>query len=106
MEQESCKVCGYRSQLGAIEKHHIVPTEVTEQAGLPASQIIRVCCNCHREVHTWCSIRVSNMAYDPRSKRFRAKAWLEIVEEWRSAYQSFVTYKREYQKGPGCHQES
>ena len=94
MIPENCEVCGYQSQLGAIERHHIVPADVVKQAGVANWQAVRLCCNCHKEVHTWYSSRVSNMAYDPKSKKFRARSWLEIIDEYKSAYTSFVTYKK------------
>ena len=95
MERESCEVCGYRSQLGAIEKHHILPTEVTEEAGVPASQTLRLCSNCHREVHTWYSIKVMNMVYDSAAKQIRDRSSLEMVKEYQAAFNSFVKHKNE-----------
>jgi len=96
--EETCELCGYRSQLGDIEKHHIVPVEVTEQAGMPQSQTLRLCSNCHREVHKWYSAKVWDMAYDPATKRFRAKSYPEMVKEYQSAFNSFVKYKNEQKK--------
>ena len=63
MVGETCELCGYQSQLGAVEKHHIIPNEVTEQAGIPKSQTVRMCCNCRRELDTWYSGKVVKMIY-------------------------------------------
>ena len=101
MREETCEICGYQSQLGAIEKHHIVPTSVTEQSGIPLSQAVRLCCNCHREVHTWYSMKGRDMAYDPKAKQFLAKSGLEMVKEYQSVFSSFVKYKKEPKRQTG-----
>ena len=95
MRGETCELCGYQSQLVAMEKHHIVPTDITEHSGMPASQAVRLCCNCHREVHTWYPMKVRDMAYDSRAKQFRPKSGLEMVKEYQTAFNSFVKYKKE-----------
>ena len=51
MGKETCELYGYENEVGSIEKHHVVPREVVEQAGLPESRVVRLCCNCHRELH-------------------------------------------------------
>ena len=98
MEKETCEVCGYESDLGAIESHHIVPTQVTEEAAMPRSQTVKLCCNCHREVDTWYRAKVTHMAYDPVTKQFRAKSYPEMVKEYQSAFDSFVKYKKTRKK--------
>ena len=98
MGEKICELCQYESELGATEKHHVVPTGVTEQAGIPESKIVRLCCNCHREVHTWYSAKVVNLAYDPGAKRFKVKSWLEMVKEYQSAFDGFMRYKKEQKK--------
>ena len=100
MEDETCQVCGYKSELGVTEKHHVVPTEVTEPGGIPRSKIVRLCRNCHRELHRWYSTRVADMVYDPEAKRFRAKSSPEMVKEYESAYESFVRFKGRQKKRP------
>ncbi len=94
MREESCELCGYKGQPSAIEIHHIVPKKFTEQAGMPESQTISLCGNCHREVHTWCSAKVSDVVYDIKTKGFRERSWLEMVREYQSAFGSFVKYNK------------
>ena len=98
MERNTCEICGYQSQLGAIEIHHIIPTEVTEEAGMQRSQTVVLCCNCHREVHTWYSAKVTDTAYDTASQRFKDKSSLEIVKAYQHAFDSFAKYKNEQKK--------
>ena len=93
MKEESCKLCGYLSRLGTIEKHHIVPTEVTEQAGMPHSPTIRLCANCHREIHTWYSMKVAKIAYQPESKRFELKPFSEQIKDYKSVFNTFKKHK-------------
>jgi len=99
MGKETCEFCGCRSELGTIEKHHIVPTRVTEQAGVPESATIVLCSNCHREVHTWYSENVFDMAYDPAVKRFRQKSPVEMVKEYEAAHRVFAAYKKGQRDG-------
>lgn len=94
MGKETCDLCGYRSELGAIEKHHIVPRNITERAGISESATVRLCSNCHREVSNWYSQNVAEMAYDPGTKRFRQKSPNELVKEYEAAYKVFATYKK------------
>jgi len=94
MARGSCELCGCRIELRTVEKQHIVPTRVTEQAGLPESPSIRLCSNCYKELDTWYSQNVFDMAYDPGTKRFRQKSAVELVEEYESAYKVFATYKK------------
>ena len=98
MGKETCELCGYESEVGSIEKHHVVPREVMEQAGLPESRVVRLCCNCHRELHRWYSTKVADVNYDSETKRFRAQSWLEMVKEYQPAFDSFVKYKEEQKK--------
>jgi len=94
MGKETCELCGRKSELETIEKHHVVPVEVTEQAGMPESRVVELCCNCHRELHKWYSIKVADMAYDTQIKRFRAKSGVEMVKEYEAAYKVFAEYKK------------
>ena len=94
MRDETCELCGYRGQPATTEIHHIVPKELTEQAGMPESQTISLCGNCHREVHTWCSAKVSDVVYDIKTKGFRERSWLEMVKEYQSAFSSFAKYNK------------
>ena len=98
MGKETCEVCGCESELGVTEKHNVVPTEVTKQARIPESKIVRVCPNCHQELNRWYSTRVTDMAYNPAAKQFRAKSGLEMVKEYQSAFNSFVKYKKEQKR--------
>ena len=94
MGKETCELCGYRSEVGTIEQHHIVPTKVTGQAGVPESATIKLCRNCHSEVHTWYSQNVFDMVYDAATKRFRQKSVGEMIKEYEAAYKVFAAYKR------------
>lgn len=93
MVKETCELCGYQSEFGTIEKHHVVPVKVTEQAGMPEPASVRLCSNCHSEVHTWYSQNVSDMAYDLGAKQFRQKSSVEMAKEYETAYKVFATYK-------------
>lgn len=94
MGGETCELCEYVSQLGAIEAHHIVPKELTSQAGMPDSATVALCSNCHREVHTWYSKKVFDMTYDTITKRFRSRSVVEMVKEYEAAYRVFAEYKK------------
>ena len=95
MRKDICEVCGGKSDPGAMESHHIVPKEVTEEAGIQDSQSLSLCRNCHREVHTWYSANVTDTVYDSRTKRFKQKSSLEMVKGYLSAFNSFVKRKNE-----------
>ena len=96
--ENKCKLCGYVSQLGAIETHHVVPRELTSQANLPDSTTVALCSNCHREVHSWYSKKVFDMTYDTTTKRFRPKSLTEMVKEYEAAYRVFAEYKKGQRK--------
>ena len=95
MKRRICELCKRNIELGTVEKHHIIPVEVTRQAGLRESRIITLCNNCHQELHSWYSAKVSNVSYDTRKKRFQPKSWLELYREYESTFDSFVRYKTE-----------
>ena len=94
MGKGTCELCGCNSGLEIVEKHHIVPLEITEMAGIPESKVVELCRSCLRELNRWCSFKVVDMAYDTEIKRFRAKSWLEMVKEYETAYRSFAEYKK------------
>ena len=98
MEKKTCEVCGYESEIGALEKHRVVPTQFTEQADMPESRIARLCSHCHQELHKWYLTKVADMAYDTEAKRFINKSPLEMIREYEASFNSFVRYKHE-QKG-------
>ena len=98
MGDETCEVCGYQSQFGAVEKHHVIPNEVTQQAGMSESHTIRMCCNCRRELDTWYSTKVAKMVYDTKTQCFRDRTWREMVEEYQSVFNGFVAYKKKRKK--------
>ena len=95
---EACAVCGYVSNLGAVAQHHLIPGSVTKEAGVPESETMNLCCNCHYELHAWFRMKVANMTYDPHTKRFRDKSWHERVRDYESAFNSFKKYKNEQRK--------
>jgi len=90
---EACAVCGYVSNLGAVAQHHLIPKGVTGEAGMPDSATVKLCCNCHYELNSWYEAKVSDVAYDPKIKRFRGKSWDEVVRDYESALASFKQYK-------------
>jgi len=98
MEKGTCEVCGGKSQLEVIEKHHIVPREVTEQAGKLKSKIVRLCASCQKELHEWNLNAVADMTFDTKVNRFRPKLPLEMVQEYKTAYRRFAQYKKEQRK--------
>ena len=94
MTGETCELCGHVSQLWALETHHIIPKELTSQAGIPDSVTATLCSNCHREVHTWYSKKVLDVTYDSATKRFKPKTFAKMVKEYEAAYKLFAQYKR------------
>lgn len=88
-----CQFCRYDDTPDIIEQHHIVPTDVSAQAGIPESQTIWLCPNCHREVHSWYRSRVARSTYDQTNKRFRPMSGLELVREYQAVFNSFLKYK-------------
>ena len=98
IEKQICEVCGYESDLGDIESHHIIPTKVTEEAAMPESQTVRLCSNCHREIEKWYQAKVKHMTYDPTTKRFIPKSYSEMVEIYQSTFDNFVKYKKTRKK--------
>lgn len=98
MGKENCEICGHRSQLGAIEKQHTIPCEVTEEAGMPESQTLRLCLNCRLELAKWYSAKVAKMAYDTKMQRFRYKTSHEMAQEYQAAFNGFVIYKKRLSK--------
>ena len=98
MARETCELCRYSYKSAAMEDHHIVPTQITEEAGMPESQTIRLCPNCHQEVHSWYESKVAHKSYDLATKRFRDKSSLEVIKEYQSTFHSFSTYKQEQRK--------
>lgn len=76
-----------------MAQHHIVPVEVTAEAGIPESQTFRLCTNCRQEVHSWYRTKVAQTTYDADTRRFRPRSGLELVREYHSAFSSFLNYK-------------
>lgn len=95
---EACEVCGYVSHLGAVAKHHLIPKNVTEEAGIPKSGTVNLCCNCHFELHAWYRMKVTDTVYDPGAKRFTDKSWDEKVKEYKSVFRAFKQYKQEQRR--------
>lgn len=93
-EKQTCEVCGYESDRGDIGSHHIIPTRVTEEAGVPQSQTVRLCSNCHREVEKWYRAEVNHTAYDHTAKRFIPKSHSEMIEIYQSAFDKFLKYRK------------
>lgn len=94
MGGEICELCGNKVQLRAIESHHIVPQELTSPAGMPDSATVRLCPNCHQEVHTWYCKKVFDQAYNIMNQRFEPKPPAKMVKEYELTYNAFAEYKR------------
>jgi len=93
-----CKVCGYVSHLGAVAQHHIIPKDVTQEAKMPESATVNLCCNCHSELYTWYKTKVTDVVYDTETKRFKGKPWEERVKDYEHAFNEFKKYKDEQKK--------
>ena len=98
MAKETCDICGNEGGPGAAEKQPVVPVEISKQAGIARPKMARLCSNCRQELHRWYSVKVADMAYDSKSKRFRAKSSLEMVKEYQDAYRMFAEYRRGQRK--------
>ena len=96
--EEACAVCRYVSNLEAVALHHLIPKSVTEEAGVPESATVNLCRNCHYELHSWYRAKVSDVAYDPDTKRFRDRSWDEVAKDYESAFNSFKKYKSEQKR--------
>ena len=64
VQKDRCKICGYDKYYGALEWHHMVPSEKLFELALNTARTytlaeilaekrkcIIVCSNCHREIH-------------------------------------------------------
>ena len=98
MVEQTCEFCGYGSQLGAVQEYHIIPSEITEHAATPRLQVMRMCCNCRRELDAWYSAKVAKMVYDTKMLQFRARTSGEMVEEYHSVFDGFANYKKNQSK--------
>lgn len=98
MGEDICEVCGYRSQFGVVERHPVFPKEIIEASHLNRWQIINICSNCRIELAKWYSLKVAPMGYDIKMQRFSYKTPGEIVEEYQSAFDSFISYKEKRNK--------
>ena len=98
MVNETCEVCGYVSNTGAVAQHHLIPKSVTEQAGVPDSAMVNLCRKCHSELHNWYKMKVAEAVYDQKTKRFQAKSWNEMVKDYQSAFNDFKKYKEEQKR--------
>jgi hypothetical protein len=92
--EQICEVCGYISLLGAIEKYHTIPVQITKAAGMPESPLIKICLNCHKELDTWYLAKVAEMVYDDKMQRYRYRDPAEMVKEYQSAFNGFINFKK------------
>lgn len=95
MARQTCQICGHRNTPDTMEQHHVVPTEVTAPTDIPESQTLRLCANCHREVHSWYRSKVAQTTYDLNIKRFRPRSDLELVREYQAVFNNYLKYKAE-----------
>ena len=96
--EETCAVCGYVGNLGAVAQHHLIPASITMEAGVPESATMDLCCNCHYELQSWYRMKVANVTYDSATRRFREKSWEEKVRDYESTLAGFKQYKSEQRK--------
>jgi 5-methylcytosine-specific restriction endonuclease McrA len=90
---KTCQVCRNRVDPEDIKVHHIVPKNLTDEAGIPESQTIQLCTDCHQEVHAWYTARVRSTEYDDNIRRFRHKSSLEMISEYQKVFSDFIKYK-------------
>ena len=100
MENKACELCRHEVETSAIEKYHIIPREVREQAGIQRAKIVRLCTNCCQELNRWNLAKVADSTYDITMKRFRAKSPLEMAKEYEFAYRLFAQYKKGLNSSP------
>lgn len=93
MAEEKCQVCQNSVDPEDMETHHIVPKNLTDDEGIPESQTIKLCNNCHTEVHAWYTARVRRSEYDDKERRFRSKSSLEMINEYQKVFSDFMKYK-------------
>jgi NMD protein affecting ribosome stability and mRNA decay len=93
-EKIICQLCGSEVEPKAIEKHYVVPKEITEQARMRRAKIVRLCPKCGAELKSWYSARIADTVYDTQIKRFREKLPLEMVREYEGAYNRFARFKK------------
>lgn len=98
MAEKTCQLCGCEVELKSIERHHVVPREIAEQAGIRRSKIVRLCPDCRQELQRWYEAKVADMTYDTKFKRFRGRSPLEMVKEYEMAYRLFARYKKSQQE--------
>lgn len=92
--QDVCELCECVTEPGTAQTLHIVPIEVTKQAGMPDSATVVLCSNCYTEIGIWYANNVSTVVYKPKTKRFERKSSVEIVREYENVYKAFSDYKK------------
>jgi len=98
MKMNTCEACGYKGRTGDIVARRIIPEEVTEEAEVPDSGTVALCVNCRNELHTWYSKKVSDLTYDPSTKRFIPRTAAEMAQEFEATYRAFAEYKKRQRK--------
>jgi heterodisulfide reductase subunit B len=93
-EKVSCQLCGNEVDSNEIEKHYIVPKEITEQARRRRAKIVRLCPKCGADLRKWYAARIADTTYDDQIQRFRAKLPEEMVREYEGAYNRFAKLKK------------
>ena len=94
MRKKTCAICGRKMSFGDWVMQEIVPEEVVKQAGISEPRTVTLCIDCHNEVQTWYSKRVSITRYDNRTKRFIPDSSAKIVKEYIAAYMAFTAYQK------------
>lgn len=94
MAEKTCQLCGREVALKSIERHSIIPREIMEQAGIRRAKIVSLCPDCREELQRWYEVKVADMTYDTKMKRFKGRSPLEIVKEYETAYRLFARYKK------------
>jgi len=90
--KESCDVCGVKNRAD-MRRHHVVPPEISREAGLPCPRTVILCPDCHHKLLAWRGARVFNMKYDAGAGRFVARSPGEMVKEHEAAYRAFLLHQ-------------
>jgi hypothetical protein len=98
MRKSHCQLCGCEMEPKAIERYHIVPREIMEEAGGQRLKTLRLCHSCREELERWYATKVADVTYDTLTKRFRSRSPQEMVKEYETAYKQFALHKKGQQR--------
>jgi hypothetical protein len=90
----SCEICGEEMDSRAIEKHYVIPRVIMAQARMRRAKIIRVCPKCMIELQDLYKGAIDMNVYDTQIGRFRARLPVELVKEYRGAFNRYARFKK------------